>query len=458
MSGQPVNTPSDVKKFRAEYLRTLAQQEANNEKNLKANQLFKQTGVAQQPLDTRSVEEKLKDLEALKPEIRSQLLKLMDGGNAEKVVQNVSQQQLMFLAQAMPIIISTLQPRYTRGILAEVFIAELNKLIVAEAKKNDFVKPTDEAILEATMVAPAVEAQISKGDYIPIDIVKSLNKADLGNYIKVIKPKATGELKTASQGQKNKQQMLDFLLKYDEAIKTLLAKPIESFATTTPKKPKTPKTKLSPMMEEKPQDKEIAEIFPQPTADIFIERGLKGRGMKGKGLAKRNPNKVLKEDVDWSIGVPATPRYVPLGRYIIHKGQLDKDIVSIKTKTGKQIAGFNSQKVSSKLGGALRKIIGGASPTFDEVAELTDEEKQYLHKVASKAEIIDRLSIPAPNKLQDDKDINQFEIMKGQILAGNDSTELIKKFKLLILKLKRKELIPKREANDMLFELTSLGY
>ena len=78
--------------------------------------------------------------------------------------------------------------------------------------------------------------------------------------------------------------------------------------------------------------------------------------------------------------------------------------------------------------------------------------------VASKAEIIDRLSIPAPNKHLDEKDINQFEIMKGEILAGNDNKDLIKKFKLLILKLVRKELIPKREANDMLFELTSLGY
>ena len=447
MSGQPVNKPSDVKKFRAEYLRSLAQEEANNEKNFRANVLFKQTGAAQQPTDTRSVEEKLKDLEALKPEIRSQLLGLMDGANAEKVVQNVSGAQLLFLAQAMPVILASLKPRYSRGMVADLFITEMNKLIVSEAKKNDFVKPTDEAIM--MMMTPAVVATAATGDYIPIGAVQSLTKPDLEKYLKVIKPKLSGDIKIASQGKKNKQQILDFLLKYDADIKDILGQPIESFAT--PAKPRP--VKAVPMKPTRPAPA-------IPTGEVPAEgMGVKkGRKVRGCGLVRKNKNDVLKEEVDWDLGVPLTTKYVPLGRYIIHKRQLDKDIVSIKTKSGKQIFGLNAQKVSSKLGGALRKIIGGGNPTFEEMYGLTEDEKQYLHKVASKAEIIDRLSIPAPNKQQDDKDINQFEIMKGEIMSGNDSSEMIKNFKLLILKLVKKELIPKRQANDMLFELISLGY
>ena len=456
MSGQPVNKPSDVKKFRAEYLRTIAQQEANNEKNLKANALFKQTGVPQQPTDTRTVEEKLKDIEALKPEIRSQLLELMDGANAEKVVQNVSSQQLMYLAQAMPVILSVLKPKYTRGIVADAFIAELNRLIVADAKSNDFVKPTDEDINRVNATAiPTVQATVSTGDYIPIGTVQSLNKTDLEAYIRIIKPKASGELKTASQGKKNKQQMLDFLTKYDVDIKSLFGKPIESFATT-------PVRKASPLKKRKVGDTKMTPIA--GVSENEMGMAMTGFGMKkerkvrGCGLVRKHKNDVLKEEVDWTVGVPVPIKYVPLGRYIIHKRQLDKDIVSIKTKSGKQIAGLNAQKVGGNLAKVLRKIIGGGNPTFEEVYELTEDEKNYLHKVASKAEIIDRLSIPAPNKQQDDKDINQFEIMKGQILSGNDSTEMIKNFKLLILKLVKKELIPKKQANDMLFELISLGY
>ena len=408
MSGQPLVKVSDAKKFRNAYLKTLALQEANNEKNLKANELFKKTGEPQQPLDTRSTAEKLKDIENLKPEIRSQLLELMDGTEAEKVVQNVSSNALEYLAQAMPSIVAQLQPRYQRGMLADIFIAELNRMIYEDAQRikdsqpetsademvdnfktpskggpvtPDFGTPNDEELFSKVTESPTA--------YIPVSELSATKVTLLKPYVKIVATKIGMELPP----KLTKTSMINFLTTNDEAI----------------------------------------------------QASFEGRP-SGKGFHKKK------------LGVPADQRYIPLGRYVIHKRQLDKDIVSIKTKTGKQIMGFNAHLVSRNLGGAIRKIVGGGSPTFDEIASLSDDEKQYLHKVASKAEIIDRLSIPAPNKHLDEKDINQFEIMKGEILAGNDNKDLIKKFKLLILKLVRKELIPKREANDMLFELTSLGY
>ena len=80
----------------------------------------------------------------LNPDIRSQLLELMDGDEADKVVQNVERRGLlMFLAQAMPFMLQSLKPIYTRGMLADIFIEELNRLIVSEAQRNDFVNPAD---------------------------------------------------------------------------------------------------------------------------------------------------------------------------------------------------------------------------------------------------------------------------------------------------------------------------
>jgi len=54
--------------------------------------------------------------------------------------------------------------------------------------------------------------------------------------------------------------------------------------------------------------------------------------------------------------------------------------------------------------------------------------------------------------------INEFEVMKGQIMSGNDNKEYVKKFKLLVLKLVRSGYIPKIEGFDLVEELTSLGY
>jgi hypothetical protein len=48
--------------------------------------------------------------------------------------------------------------------------------------------------------------------------------------------------------------------------------------------------------------------------------------------------------------------------------------------------------------------------------------------------------------------------MKGEILSGNDSKELVKKFKLMILKLSRNGMLPKNESNELLETLVNLGY
>ena len=48
--------------------------------------------------------------------------------------------------------------------------------------------------------------------------------------------------------------------------------------------------------------------------------------------------------------------------------------------------------------------------------------------------------------------------MKGEILAGNDSNELIKKFKIILLRLSKNGSIPKRESVEIMEDLISLGY
>ena len=67
----------------------------------------------------------------------------------------------------------------------------------------------------------------------------------------------------------------------------------------------------------------------------------------------------------------------------------------------------------------------------NQIEKLTKEEKDYLHKIAKSSNLLYRLHIPAPTKEEDDQDINQFEILKGELLCGNDGNETIKKFKVL---------------------------
>jgi hypothetical protein len=48
--------------------------------------------------------------------------------------------------------------------------------------------------------------------------------------------------------------------------------------------------------------------------------------------------------------------------------------------------------------------------------------------------------------------------LKGQISAGNDSKELIKEFKVMLVKFSNDGRIKKNEAREILLDLAAMGY
>jgi len=190
---------------------------------------------------------------------------------------------------------------------------------------------------------------------------------------------------------------------------------------------------------------------------------MRGFGFKAKGKRRGRPKgsglvKPISERIDHTKGIKQGHIHVPFGKYILNKNKLDSDLVYFKHAKGYGVKGFPMSKVSNKLGSVLRTIIGGGVPKFEDLQGLSNEEKEYLHKVANKAGIMDKISIPTPSKDKLEQDIHQFEVMKGELLAGNDSPELIKKFKLILLRLSKNGTIPKREASEIMEELLQLGF
>jgi len=187
--------------------------------------------------------------------------------------------------------------------------------------------------------------------------------------------------------------------------------------------------------------------------------------MKGFGLGKKagRPKgsgiiKPLSERISKTEGIKQGHTHVPFGKYLLNKDRLNENILSVKHMKGYGIKGHPSKQISKNLSSVIKTIVGGGVPKYDDLSNLSNEEKTYLHNVSKKAGIIDKLSIPTPSKDIQDRDIHDFEVMKGEILAGNDSTVLIKKFKLLLLKLSKSNLIPKRETSEIMEDLLALGY
>ena len=597
MSGQPSNTKSDQVAFRQEYMKSLNQQIANDDKNYVANQIFKKTGIPQQPTDTRSVTEKFRDIQALKPMIRSKLLALMDGGEAEKVVSNLPDNDIEYLAQNVDNIVSILKPRFKIGMYADIFLLELDKyaknidkqpsvnglvtkqdltnlindisgksgadaqrlieqlqmmtdLIPTEQEiqnisalqdkaesaeafasigrlirllptKADLLKEEDklnrlmvlgdevgvnrqiaklvsltenadnmrmEAEYLASLVGRKsnVEAVNENGGYIDLQDLQGMGKVKLLEYARYIKQADPSifieNITTISK--MTKAGLIDLLKQNDDEIRGHFGtEPIDE------KSSYDSEVQYSPLREQSVSSKSslsgetaseagmsqasrqyIGSLGAPSVVSSSTGNGLRKKVKMGRGVGRpktrnyegsirpKRSDVLTKEDTDWNAGIKVQPRFVPFGRYIINKRQLEKNIVSIKTPSGSNVPTYRSHRVSTGMGIVLRKMTGGGNPSFDELNSLDEEERNYLSRIAAVSNIDDKFNIPTPSKKEEEKDINQFEIMRGEIMAGNDSTELVKKFKILIMKLSKKGLLPQREAKDLLYELVHLGY
>lgn len=203
------------------------------------------------------------------------------------------------------------------------------------------------------------------------------------------------------------------------------------------------------------------------------ELGFAGEGMKnikekkskritfGCGLARAmKPTMMVKPDnIDLDKGIKKEPSYIPIGKYVVNKHKLRDNMLLMRTAKGGQIAELPQMSISPKLGKMLNNIINGRGfPSHDELSGLEDSDKDIMYKVfkMSKAQGIE--SIPRPNKTKDEAEFNRFTILKGQILAGNNSKELIKEFKGLLIKLIHGGKILRKEGHDILLDLAALGY
>ena len=194
--------------------------------------------------------------------------------------------------------------------------------------------------------------------------------------------------------------------------------------------------------------------------DTDIQQKASGQGLKrGRGRPKGSGIvRPFKEKVDLSRGIEPDRRFIKFGKFLINTNKLKDDVVAIKRPSGSNIVEFPSQRVSPHLSHVFKRIIGGGIPSFNELSKLNETERNYLYNVSKKAEIVDKLSIPTPSKDQKDQDIHEYEVMKGEILSGNDNKELIKKFKVHMSKLSRQGVLPKKEVNEILTDLLELGH
>ena len=204
------------------------------------------------------------------------------------------------------------------------------------------------------------------------------------------------------------------------------------------------------------------------TVDKLYKRYRRPTGSGSGSGSGSNPKKIIfgggvrvhrqKVDIDSEKAIIPKERYSQFGRYIINNHRLKDQIIMLRSPKGGNIAQLPTQKVSKNLIKAVSKMVNGVTLDYEDIDKLNEQEKDHLHSIVTKAHLGDKFKVPKPDECKIDKENHRFDVLKGEILSGNNSPTAIKEFKLLIVKLMNEQRLPRRQGTEILTDLTTLGY
>ena len=168
--------------------------------------------------------------------------------------------------------------------------------------------------------------------------------------------------------------------------------------------------------------------------------------MTGTGLCHVKKNK-------------CTSKYSKLGTKLVNHVKLKNDyIVDIKYPCGVTVSKYPCRKVSRNVANILQKVILEQNPTYEELEQLKENERKYIHKILKFTKAKGHEIIPAPNKDDETAFYDRFQFLLGQISSGNNSKELIQELKVKLVYMRNENILPKAEINSILYDLLDLGY
>lgn len=190
--------------------------------------------------------------------------------------------------------------------------------------------------------------------------------------------------------------------------------------------------------------------IPKRSLSAPVGKRSEGQGIltKHKGVGVRMTGR----------GVSSKEKYIPFGKYLVNIHKLEhNNIVSFKSPNHKS-TNIQSKRVSQPVADILVHIVNG---TLDEIVtdNLSEDDISYLFQLIKKCELENFLDGKAENKIKTktEQEIHNFYVLQGEIVAGNDNPQIIREFKAILLTMMNEGKLSKKEAGDVLIQMSLLG-
>jgi hypothetical protein len=182
---------------------------------------------------------------------------------------------------------------------------------------------------------------------------------------------------------------------------------------------------------------------------------------EGMGLYKmtRIPVRkgMVKKKIGGGIAVQSAPTYAEFGKYAIHLPQLhNKNTLNIKYKSLGAIPTLKPITISDDFKDFIMETLEKKSVNERALKKLPSHEISYFERAVAGAGLLETFKMKRSNTEEEKIDLNRFNILRGELIAGNNSDKLVKELRSLIVKFLNTGRIHKAEGMNLLQELSVL--
>jgi hypothetical protein len=143
--------------------------------------------------------------------------------------------------------------------------------------------------------------------------------------------------------------------------------------------------------------------------------------------------------------------YLKLGKYKANTEKLLGGKLQIRSENENQVNNVKSQMISKNIRDILLKINKKEIINYSDVDKLDEnKKKKFLYNIGKKLHITELFEIPSTLKNQEEILKDEFFKLRGSVMAGNNSPEILKKIKIILIKIKNNKMISLSEFNEIL--------
>jgi len=186
---------------------------------------------------------------------------------------------------------------------------------------------------------------------------------------------------------------------------------------------------------------------------------------QGHGIRKGRPQIMIKK-IGRGISVPDEPSHIEFGKHLLHYKNLEKGVLSLHHKGGGRVASIPVQKISDDLKDFIVDMLqsnsacgrgGGQVPykkaSQKEFVRLPIHEQKLFEKIANGAGIFHKLGLKPVMDDDDKKNMDRFEVLRGEYMAGNNSHELVRELRKLVIYFMDAGRLTKSQGRELLLNI-----